>query len=360
MSKISPRWQIVWTIFVVLVVIGFGLVVGWRRLHPVIPATEETNLPRQVATVNGVAITQEMVGRELRVSRLNVAEPLPPLVGEDLVRAREEALNQLITRQIILQAAGRQGFALDDAFVEERVDLLFGTYGDEVLDQALEQTGLTRPDLSWWIGEIFTMEEFTTQVIMADAASEDRQQVYNEWLNTQRGQAQVTTYSDGEAQSVQVLGVGELAPNFTLSTPDGQAVSLAEYEGKVVLVNFWATWCPSCITEMPDYEQVYQQHSSEFVVLGINLQEGANHVRQYSAGLGLTFPVLLDDDGQVTTRQYQVTGMPGSFIIDREGKIFYRHVGPMSKETLTAKLIELGPNGLYIDKKLSMLPAVRP
>jgi peroxiredoxin len=74
----------------------------------------------------------------------------------------------------------------------------------------------------------------------------------------------------------------------------------------------------------------------------VNLQESQAHVSEYAAGLGVTFPILLDSDGQVTTRQYQVTGMPGSFIIDRQGKIFYRHVGPLSAETLAAKLAELG------------------
>jgi peroxiredoxin len=289
-----------------------------------------------------VAITQEMVDRELKISRLNVAEPLPPLTGADLDRASAEALNQLITRQTILQAASRQGFALDADFIESRADLLFGTYGAEALAEALVQAGATRADLLWWIGEIFTMEEFSAQVIMAGAAPEDRQQVYNEWLNAQRAQAQVITYLAGEAQTSQVLLVGETAPNFTLTALDGQPTSLSDYSGKVVLVNFWATWCPSCIAEMPDYEQIFQQKKPEFMVLGVNLQESGEHVQQYSTGLGLTFPVLLDSDGNVTTRQYQVTGMPGSFIVDRDGQVFYRHVGPMSAETLATKLAELG------------------
>jgi cytochrome c biogenesis protein CcmG/thiol:disulfide interchange protein DsbE len=96
---------------------------------------------------------------------------------------------------------------------------------------------------------------------------------------------------------------------------------------------------------MPDYEQVYQHHggrAGDFVVLGVNLQEGQRQVEDYATGLGLTCPVLLDEDGRVTTRQYQVTGMPASFIIDRQGVIFYRHLGPMYVETLQAKLAELG------------------
>jgi len=325
----------------VIGVIILGVILGWNRLQSSIVSGESVG-PKQLATVNGVVITQEMVDRELKISRLNVTEPLPPLKGEDLVRAEDEALNQLVTRQIILQAAAREGFSLDEEFIESRVDLLFGTYGDEVLDEALKQADASRADLNWWVGELFTMEEFTTQVVMAGAAPDDRQQVYNEWLNTQQAQAQVTKFGDGETQTSAVLLAGEPAPNFTLTTPDGQPVSLSDYSGKIVLINFWATWCPSCVTEMPDYEQVYQQHNPEFVVIGINLQEGAEHVEQYAAGLGLSFPVLVDSDGSVTTRQYQVTGMPGSFIIDRDGKVFYRHVGPMSVDTLTTKLAELG------------------
>jgi peroxiredoxin len=93
---------------------------------------------------------------------------------------------------------------------------------------------------------------------------------------------------------------------------------------------------------MPDYEQVYQQTQPDFVVLGINLQEDAAHVQQYASGLGLSFPVLLDQDGRVTNQQYRITGMPGSLIVDRDGKIYYRHVGPMTAKTLSQKLQELG------------------
>jgi peroxiredoxin len=298
--------------------------------------------PDYAAIVNGEAITPDMVEAEIKISRLNIVEPMPPLTGEDLDRATEEAVNQLITRHLILQAAARQNFTLDEAFVNSRVDLLFGAYGNEALDEALKQAGATRGELFWWVKEIFTVEEFTTQVVMADAPPEQRQQVYNDWLDAQRATANIKTYLNGEAQTPPAL-IGQPAPDFTLTTPDGQPVSLSDYAGQVVLVNFWATWCPSCITEMPEYEQVYQYYGQgDFVVLAVNLQEGQEQVAQYANGLGLTFPVLLDRDGNVTTRQYQVIGMPASFIIDREGKIFYRHFGPMSGETLQAKLAELG------------------
>ncbi len=311
-----------------------------------VPASDvdETGLPPVVLTVNGEAITREMVQAEVKISRLNIAAPLPPLTGEDLMRAQNEAINQLVTRHLILQAAAKDNFVMDDETVEQRVNLLFGSYGDEALDQALQDIGATRADVEWWVREIFTVEDYTTDVIMADAAPEARQVVYNNWMNFQRNSAHLQSFRDGDDARLQAL-VGSNAPDFTLMTPDGQAISLADYRGKVVFVNFWATWCPSCVAEMPEYEQVYQKHGQgqgDLVVLGVNLQEGPEHVTQYAAGLGVTFPVLLDEDGNVTGGQYQATGMPASVIVDRQGNIFYRHLGPMSGATLEAKLAELG------------------
>ena len=160
----------------------------------------------------------------------------------------------------------------------------------------------------------------------------------------QRSSATIKSFVAGENEITQTL-VGDAAPDFTLTALAGQAVSLADYRGQVVLVNFWATWCPSCLSEMPDYEQVYQKHGQgqgDFMILAVNLQEEVEQVSQFTTGLGVTFPVLLDQDGQVTTRQYQATGMPASFIIDKQGHIFYRHLGPMSRDVLEAKLAELG------------------
>ena len=322
-----------------------GLLLFWVNQGDALPhRTRADTRPQVAATVNGVAITRAMIDKEIAVSRFNVNQPLPPLTGDDLNRATDEALNQLIIRQLVLQAASHQNFSLDEALIESRVKLLFGTNNEEVLDNALWQVGATRADLVWWMREITTVEEFTIKVIMADAPPNKRQDVYNDWLNAQRAVADIKIYPNGEAQSLLAF-IGEPAPNFTLLNLAGQPVSLSDYTGKVVLVNFWATWCPSCISELPDYEQVYRQHGGpvgDFVVLGVNLQEGQAYVEDYALGLGLTFPVLLDADGRVTTRQYQVTGMPGSFIIDRQGVIFYRHLGPMNAETLQTKLAELG------------------
>ncbi|GAB4461691.1 MAG: hypothetical protein Fur0044_53480 [Anaerolineae bacterium] len=179
--------------------------------------TQAETLPPVMATVNGVAITREMVEKEITVSRFNVASPLSPLTGADLDRATDEALNQLITRQLVMQAASRQNFVLDEAVIESRVELLFGANGDQALDAALRQAGATHADLTWWVRELTTVEVFTIKVIMAGAAPEERQQVYNDWLNAQRTAANIKTYLHGEEQSLLAL-MGEPAPNFTLTT----------------------------------------------------------------------------------------------------------------------------------------------
>ncbi|RME99523.1 MAG: hypothetical protein D6768_14895 [Chloroflexi bacterium] len=316
--------------------------VGWFRLiAPPAPPPAETG-PQVVAVVNGAAITGQMIDREVNTSRFNVLAPPPPLTGDDLALARDEALNQLVSRQLILQAARRQGFSLSDAEVADRVDLLFGTATPAELDAALAQAGLTRDDLRWWIGQIFTVEAFTTDVLLADVPPDDRQAVYNSWYNALRAEAEIQFPGRSDADAAVQALPGQPAPDFTLAGLDGRPVSLADYRGRVVLVNFWATWCPTCVTEMPDYEQVYRQFSPDFVVLGVNLQESPAQVEKYAAGLGLSFPVLLDADGQVTNRQYRVTGMPGSFIINRDGVIIYRHAGPMPAKTLRTKLADLG------------------
>jgi peroxiredoxin len=327
-NTLARKWLTTGSIAVLLT-----LLVGCASLQPPPEATQP------LAVVNGVAITPAMIERELKISRLNVLSPLPPLQGDELAMAQEEALNQLITRQLILQAARRQGFALTNDEIRDRVELLYGTFSAEELAAALQQAGATEADLLWWVGEIFTVEEFTTDVLLAETPPEQRQEAYNAWFNALRAEADIRRFSGNETP---LALAGEPAPHFTLQTPAGETVSLADYAGQVVLVNFWATWCPSCVTEMPDYEQVYRQKQPDFVVLAVNFQESQAQVQRYAAGLGLSFPVLLDSDGRVTSHTYQLAGMPGSFLIDRDGVIVYRHVGPMSRETLLKKLADLG------------------
>ena len=117
------------------------------------------------------------------------------------------------------------------------------------------------------------------------------------------------------------------APDFTLRTLNGPNLRLAEQRGRVVMVNFWATWCGPCRQEMPQLDRLYQKYkSSGFVLLGVNVDEDARKATDVAAKLGVTFPVLLDTDKAVS-KLYDLSTMPSTVIIDRDGKVRYFHRG---------------------------------
>ena len=120
------------------------------------------------------------------------------------------------------------------------------------------------------------------------------------------------------------------APDFTLRTMSGPNLRLAEQRGRVVMVNFWATWCGPCRQEMPQLDRLYQKYkSSGFVLLGVNVDEDARKAADVATKLGVTFPVLLDTDKKVS-HLYDLATMPSTVLIDRDGKVRYVHRGYLS------------------------------
>ena len=123
------------------------------------------------------------------------------------------------------------------------------------------------------------------------------------------------------------IGPQAAAPDFTLRTMNGPNLRLAEQRGRVVMVNFWATWCGPCRQEMPQLDRLYQKYrSSGFVLLGVNVDEDARKAADVATKLGVTFPVLLDTDKAVS-KLYDLSTMPSTVIIDRDGKVRYLHRG---------------------------------
>lgn len=115
--------------------------------------------------------------------------------------------------------------------------------------------------------------------------------------------------------------VGTPAPDFELSNLNGEKVSLSHYRGRIVLLNFWATWCKPCVKEMPAMQKVYDDLRDQgFVVLAINELEDEERVRSHISDHGHTFPVLLDDDNRVAN-MYGVRGLPVSVFVDESGHV---------------------------------------
>ncbi|MBN1920570.1 MAG: TlpA family protein disulfide reductase [Anaerolineae bacterium] len=129
-----------------------------------------------------------------------------------------------------------------------------------------------------------------------------------------------------------------LAADFQLTTLDGDTVSLQDYRGKVVLLNFWATWCPACRSEMASLELYYQAHQAEgLVVLGVNYQEDSNSVASFVADAELSFPVLLDTAGKTATA-YGVVGLPASYFVGCRGELLGFWPGAVSASLLEQHL----------------------
>ncbi len=132
--------------------------------------------------------------------------------------------------------------------------------------------------------------------------------------------------------------VGRLAPDFTLIDLEGDSVTLSDFQGKAVFINFWATWCPPCRAEMPEIEAVYQEYKSkDVVVIGVDLLEAESEVRQYVKQGGYSWIFLIDTTGEVVNN-YGVAAIPTSFFLDKEGIIRAVNVGAMTKRVMESKL----------------------
>ena len=164
------------------------------------------------------------------------------------------------------------------------------------------------------------------------------------------------------AQDTSTESLGEItAPEMMLAYVDGSTATLSDLEGKVVLLNFWATWCPPCKQELPHFEALHQAYEGEgLAVVGVSMdQAGVDYVRTFSEEVGITYPIAMapfegmekiwarnesiqtvhgfgDEAPALSNGSVQM--MPTTFVIDRSGKIYRKHVGPRDRETLEPEL----------------------
>ncbi|MCB2203626.1 TlpA family protein disulfide reductase [bacterium] len=136
--------------------------------------------------------------------------------------------------------------------------------------------------------------------------------------------------------------VGKQAPEFSLKDKDGKVYSLESLKGKVVVLNFWATWCPPCKAEIPDLKRVYDKYGEKGVeILGVSLDnKGWSVLKPFVEKWDINYPIVLG--GIDIARDYgNVRSIPTTFIINREGKVIDRHVGSIKEDVLVSKFEKL-------------------
>jgi peroxiredoxin len=278
----------------------------------------------------------------------------------------EETLDRLINEILLLQGAGLGEATIPLSEVETRIAGLEAGWGlsDEKVVASLKEADLDRQSLVERVARLILVER-------AIEAIAERDPDLDTWLAQARQATDVGLYQPLEAardtpglespdetevptQTATPVALpledlpiapqpGALAPDFSLTTLDAQASSLGDLRGQTVLINFWATWCPPCRAELPALQAAYERYGDRVAFLGVDVKESSDAVASFIPQFGLTFPILLDSDGAVSDRLYQVRGIPTTLFLSPDGTVSARHVGPLTEadiERYLAPLVE--------------------
>lgn len=145
------------------------------------------------------------------------------------------------------------------------------------------------------------------------------------------------TKQEQEIESIQTsklpgLEVGLKAPDFELKNLAGETVKLSDFQGKKIMLNFWATWCPPCKKEMPDMQKFYELAKDDIVILAVNIDPKSD-VSGFAKQMDVHFPILLDEKDKVS-KMYKILTIPTTFFIDEEGIIRHKHLSAMTVEMM--------------------------
>lgn len=281
-----------------------------------------------VAQINNLELTLSDLNRELAFDRaIYLLTTGKELTQQDPV----EKLERLSTTLLIDQQARQAGISATEAEIAAALENFTQTRNitTDTLQAALQQQGYTLDDFKQNLARTIRAEKYLTRVIFADAQTPEQQ--------TEKLAALVTELQQNA--NIKILYqppkeapvVGAMAPNFTLTNLNGKEVSLSQFRGRPVILNFWATWCVPCRREMPALQQAFQTHQPDgLAVLAINLKEDAALVEPFVDELGLSFEILYDSQGEVN-KTYTVAGLPRTIFIDRQGVIQHIQVGELQE-----------------------------
>lgn len=304
-----------------------------------------------VATVNGTEITREawQLATTLDAVMSQIArQPIP---------SAEETLDRLVNEIIVLDAVPVVAVNPSPAEIEARIEGLTTRWDmtADTLNTTLTDAGLTRMDLANRVARLLRVETALTQL----AAQEPD---VNAWLLDARTNAEIGLYSsltpalpetvDDAAPDPDPVPIfappadmpvaphpENAAPDFTLAQLDGTPITLSELRGKPTIINFWATWCPPCRRELPALQDAYDNYDIGFIA--VDVKESPDKVATFVENLNLTFPIVLDTDGQISDIAYGVRGLPTTIFVDANGVVSARHVGPLTSEMIDSYLAPL-------------------
>ena len=157
------------------------------------------------------------------------------------------------------------------------------------------------------------------------------------WILESREPVESATEAAGVAEAP---AVGYRAPDFTLSTLNGDPFTLGEQRGQPVVLNFWATWCPPCRAEIPHFQELSVKYNGQVAIIGIDDGEPATTVAPFAREMGITYPLPLDEES-VVSRRYNVNSLPTTFFIDADGLIQHVHIGLINRAVLESQIEQL-------------------
>jgi peroxiredoxin len=134
--------------------------------------------------------------------------------------------------------------------------------------------------------------------------------------------------------------VGYRAPDFTLTTLSGESYTLSEQQGRPVVLNFWATWCPPCRAEIPHFQEASIKYNGQVDIIGIDDGETVAKVAPFAQEMGITYPLPVDEKSLVS-RRYRVNSLPTTYFIDAEGVIQHVHIGLINRAVLESQIEQL-------------------
>jgi peroxiredoxin/TolA-binding protein len=189
----------------------------------------------------------------------------------------------------------------------------------------------------------FYLAEVSKSVGDYDAAARNYQAIVGQYADVNPQLLQVTQQNMSTLDSERRLGIGMEPIPFEVTGTGGEKISLAQYRGKVVLLDFWATWCAPCRQEMPSVKKVYGKYNANgFEIVGISLDRSRSDFDKYVKQNGMSWPQYFDGKywQNDIARKYGITGIPATFLIDKQGKIRYKSLRGPQLEVAVEKLLK--------------------